>query len=199
INVAASKLARASADAFMARDAKRPRFVAGSIGPLTRSLSFSPKVDDASFRTTTFDEVKDAYAEQIRGLLDGGADILLPETVFDTLNLKACVYAIEEVFEERGARVPVMLSVTVIDKSGRTMSGQLVDAWYTSIEHARALSVGVNCSLGAAEMRPYVTELAKLHPGYVSCYPNAGLPNPLAETGFDETPDITSRLLRDMA
>jgi 5-methyltetrahydrofolate--homocysteine methyltransferase len=199
MNVASAKIARAAADAAMARDPSRPRFVAGSIGPLNKSLSFSPKVDDASFRTTTFDEVKAAYAEQVRGLLEGGVDILLPETVFDTLNLKACLYAIEEVFEERGVRVPLMLSVTIIDKSGRTMSGQLVDAWYTSIEHARPLSVGVNCSLGATEMRPYVAELAKLHPGYVSCYPNAGLPNPLSETGFDETPDITSRLLRDMA
>jgi 5-methyltetrahydrofolate--homocysteine methyltransferase len=197
MNVAAAKLARQAADKFSTKD--RPRFVAGSIGPLNRSLSFSPKVDDASFRAVTFDEVKDAYAEQVRALLEGGVDILLPETVFDTLNLKACLYAIDEVFEEVGRRIPVMLSVTIIDKSGRTMSGQLVDAWYTSIEHAKPLSVGVNCSLGATDMRPYVADLAKLHPGFVSCYPNAGLPNPLSESGFDETPEITSRLLREMA
>jgi 5-methyltetrahydrofolate--homocysteine methyltransferase len=197
INLESARIARASADAFSTKD--RPRFVAGSIGPLNRSLSFSPKVDDASYRAVTFDQVKDAYAEQVRALVEGGVDLLLPETVFDTLNLKACLFAIEEVFESLGRRVPVMLSVTIIDKSGRTMSGQLVDAWYTSIEHARPLSVGVNCSLGASEMRPYVAELAKMHPGFVSCYPNAGLPNPLSESGFDETPEITSRLLKDMA
>ena len=197
INVAAAKIARASADAFSTKE--RPRFVAGSIGPLNRSLSFSPKVDDASYRNTTYDEVKAAYADQIRGLLDGGVDVLLPETTFDTLNLKACINAIAHVFEEKKVRVPVMLSVTIIDKSGRTMSGQLVEAWYESVRHAHPMSVGVNCSLGATEMRPYVAELAKIAPEYVTCYPNAGLPNPLSDTGFDETPEITSRLLREMA
>ena len=198
LNVASAKLARAAADAVMERDGgKRPRFVAGSIGPLNRSLSFSPKVDDASFRQVTFDAVKDAYATQVRGLVDGGVDILLVETAFDTLNMKACVVAIEEVFEVRGARLPVMLSVTIVDRSGRTLSGQTVDAWYTSLAHAGALSVGVNCSLGAHEMRPYVAELSGLATEYVTCYPNAGLPNALGE--FDETPEVTAKLLRSMA
>jgi 5-methyltetrahydrofolate--homocysteine methyltransferase len=197
INVAAAKIARESADAWTAKDPKRPRFVAGSIGPMNRSLSFSPKVDDASYRPVTFDQVKDSYAEQVKGLLDGGVDILLPETAFDTLNMKAAIFAIEEVFEQRGVRVPVMLSMTVIDKSGRNLSGQLVDAWYTSIEHAKPLSVGINCSLGGKDIRPYVVELAGMAPEYVSCYPNAGLPNALG--GFDETPEITSSLLREMA
>ena len=197
LNVAAAKVARAAADKWSEKTPKKPRFVAGSIGPLNRSLSFSPKVDDASFRAVTFDEVRLAYAEQIRGLVDGGVDILLPETTFDTLNLKACIVALEEVFQEKKVRLPVMLSVTIIDKSGRTMSGQLVDAWYTSVAHAKPISVGVNCSLGAPEMRPYVAELAKIAPEYVTCYPNAGLPNALGE--FDETPDVTSRYLRDFA
>ena len=197
MNLQSAKIARASADAWKAKDPSRLRLVAGSIGPLNRTLSFSPKVDDASFRSVTFDEVKDAYAEQVRGLIDGGVDILLPETVFDTLNLKACLVAIDEIFEERKLRLPLMLSVTIIDKSGRTMSGQLVEAWYQSVAHSRPVSVGLNCSLGATEMRPYVAELAKIAPDYVSCYPNAGLPNPLGE--FDETPPITARLLRELA
>ena len=197
MNLASAKIARASADAFLEKDPKRTRLVAGSIGPLNRSLSFSPKVDDASFRTTTFDAVKEAYTEQIRGLIDGGVDVLLPETTFDTLNLKACIVALEEVFEEKKRRLPVMLSVTIIDKSGRTMSGQLVDAWYESIHHIKPVSVGVNCSLGANEMRPYVEELPKLAPEYITCYPNAGLPNALGD--FDETPEITARLLRELA
>ncbi len=197
MNVASARIAKEAAKAALEKDPNRVALVAGSIGPLNRSLSFSPKVDDASYRAVTFDEVKAAYAEQIRGLMDGGVDILLPETTFDTLNLKACIVAMEEVFEEKGRRLPVMLSVTIIDKSGRTMSGQLVEAWYESIAHARPISVGVNCSLGAAEMRPYVAALAARAPEYVTCYPNAGLPNALGE--FDETPEITSRLLRELA
>ncbi|MBX3188709.1 MAG: methionine synthase [Labilithrix sp.] len=195
MNVAAARIARASADAFSTKE--KPRFVAGAVGPLNRTLSFSPKVDDASFRTVTFDQVRDAYADQIRGLLDGGVDLLLVETVFDTLNAKAALVAIEDVFREKGRRVPVMTSVTIIDKSGRTLSGQLVDAWFTSIEHAQPLSIGVNCSLGANEIRPYVSELASISSSYVSCYPNAGLPNALGE--FDETPPITAGLLREFA
>jgi 5-methyltetrahydrofolate--homocysteine methyltransferase len=197
MNLASAKIARASADAVRDRDPKRVAIVAGSIGPLNRSLSFSPKVDDASYRAATFDEVKNAYAEQVRGLVDGGVDVLLPETTFDTLNLKACIVAMEEVFAEKKRRLPVMLSVTIIDKSGRTMSGQLVDAWYESVRHIQPVSVGVNCSLGAVEMRPYVAELAKRAPEYVTCYPNAGLPNALGE--FDETPAITARLLHELA
>ncbi len=197
MNRASAEIARKSADAFMEKDEARPRFVAGALGPLNRSLSFSPKVDDASFRAVTFDEVKDAYADQVRGLVDGGVDVLLAETVFDTLNLKAAIVAIEEVFESKGVRLPVMLSVTIVDKSGRTLSGQMIDAWYTSIAHARPLSVGVNCSLGAREIRPYVAELADLAPELVTCYPNAGLPNALGE--FDETPEVTANLLREFA
>ncbi len=197
MNVASARIAREAANAALEKDPKRLALVAGSIGPLNRSLSFSPKVDDASYRAATFDEVKDAYAEQIRGLIDGGVDILLPETTFDTLNLKACIYALEEIFEEKNRRVPVMLSVTIIDKSGRTMSGQLVDAWYESVAHVRPVTVGVNCSLGAIEMRPYVAELAKRATEYITCYPNAGLPNALGE--FDETPEITAKLLRELA
>ena len=197
INVAAARVAGEARDIWTDRDPKIPRFVAGSIGPLAKSLSFSPKVDDASFRTVTFDEVKETYKEQIRGLLDGGVDLLLPETAFDTLNMKAAIVAIDEVFAEGGRKVPVMLSLTIVDKSGRNLSGQLTDAWYTSIQHAHPLSVGINCSLGGNDIRPYIAELAGLASELVSCYPNAGLPNPLGE--FDETPEITARLLRSMA
>ncbi len=197
MNVAAAKVACEARDTFLERNPSIPRFVAGAVGPLSKSLSFSPKVDDASFRTVTFDQVKLAYKEQVRGLLAGGVDILLPETAFDTLNMKAAIVAIEEVFDEGGRIVPVMLSVTVVDKSGRNLSGQLVDAWYTSIQHARPLSVGINCSLGGNEIRQYVEEIGGLSPEYVSCYPNAGLPNALGE--FDETPEITAALLRSMA
>ncbi len=197
MNVAAAKVACEARDIWTAKDPRTPRFVAGAVGPLSKSLSFSPKVDDASFRTVTFDQVKDAYKEQVRGLLDGGVDILLPETAFDTLNMKAAIVAIDEVFAEGGRKVPVMLSLTIVDKSGRNLSGQLTDAWYTSIEHAHPLSVGINCSLGGNDIRPYVAELAGLATELVSCYPNAGLPNPLGE--FDETPGITARLLRSMA
>ncbi|MDB4943589.1 MAG: methionine synthase [Labilithrix sp.] len=197
MNLAAAKVAGEARDTYLARDPKNPRFVAGSIGPMAKSLSFSPKVDDASYRSVTFDQVKDAYKEQVRGLLDGGVDILLPETAFDTLNMKAAIVAIDEVFEAGARKVPVMLSLTIVDKSGRNLSGQLTDAWYTSIQHARPLSVGINCSLGGNDIRPYVAELAAVARELVSCFPNAGLPNALGE--FDETPDITARLLRSMA
>ncbi|CAN5924572.1 methionine synthase [soil metagenome] len=197
INVAAAKVAGEARDTWMSRDPRTPRFVAGSIGPLAKSLSFSPKVDDASYRTVTFDEVKETYKEQVRGLLDGGVDILLPETAFDTLNMKAAIVAIDEVFAEGGRKVPVMLSLTIVDTSGRNLSGQLTDAWYTSIQHAHPLSVGINCSLGGNDIRPYIAELSGIATELVSCYPNAGLPNPLGE--FDETPEITARLLRSMA
>jgi 5-methyltetrahydrofolate--homocysteine methyltransferase len=197
INVAAARIARAAADKFSDRTPKQPRFVAGSIGPLNRTLSLSPKVEDASFRAVTFDQVRDAYAEQIRGLCEGGVDLLLAETVFDTLNLKACIVAIEETFAKLGRRLPVMLSVTITDKSGRTLSGQLIDAFWTSVAHAKPLTVGVNCALGAVEMRPYIAELAKLAPAFVSCYPNAGLPNAFGE--YDEKPETTGALLGELA
>ncbi len=196
MNVAAARIARAAADAATQNTGRR-RFVAGAIGPTNRTLSISPEVNDPSFRAVTFDEVRAAYAEQVRGLLDGGVDVLLAETVFDTLNLKACLFAIDEAFAERKTRVPVMLSVTITDKSGRTLSGQTIDAWWVSVTHARPFAVGINCALGAAEMRPYLAELAAIADCYVSSYPNAGLPNAFGE--YDETPEMTAGLLREFA
>ncbi|HEY2749572.1 MAG TPA: methionine synthase [Polyangia bacterium] len=196
MNLASAQIARASADASTAKSGRR-RFVAGAIGPTNRTLSISPQVNDPSFRAVTFDEVRASYVEQVRALLDGGVDVLLAETVFDTLNLKACLFAIDEVFVERKTRVPVMLSVTITDKSGRTLSGQTIDAWWVSVTHARPFSVGINCALGAAEMRSYLAELAAIADCYVSCYPNAGLPNAFGE--YDETPAMTAKLLRGFA
>jgi 5-methyltetrahydrofolate--homocysteine methyltransferase len=190
MNVAAARLARERADRFSTPD--RPRFVAGSIGPTNRMLSMSPRVNEPAFRSVSFAEVQASYAEQIRGLLDGGCDLLLAETVFDTLNLKACLVAMDQVFTERGRRWPVMLSVTITDKSGRTLSGQTIDAFWASVAHIRPLSVGVNCALGAREMRPYVAELAALAGCLTSCHPNAGLPNAMSE--YDELPATTAGL-----
>src|SRR5579885_2367981 len=182
------------AGARIAREAAGPdRFVAGSVGPLNVTLSLSPRVDDPSFRTHTFDQVVDAYAEQIRGLAAGGVDLLLIETIFDPLNAKAAIAAARETAPE----LPLWISVTIVDLSGRTLTGQTMEAFWTSIEHARPLIAGVNCSLGAREMRPYVAELARIAPCLVSCHPNAGLPN--AFGGYDETPDVTSSLLREFA
>jgi 5-methyltetrahydrofolate--homocysteine methyltransferase len=197
LNVAAARLAREAAAAWTARTPDRPRFVAGAIGPTNRTLSLSPDVNDPAFRAVTFDQIRDAYAEQVQGLLDGGVDVLLVETIFDTLNAKAALVAVEEVFEARGVRLPVMISVTITDRSGRTLSGQTIDAFHTSIAHAKPLAVGINCALGAREMRPYLAELAALTPSYVSCYPNAGLPN--AFGAYDEQPDETGALLREFA
>jgi 5-methyltetrahydrofolate--homocysteine methyltransferase len=200
INEAGARVAREACDEAERRDG-RPRFVAGAIGPTNRTLSISPKVNDPSFRAVSFDEVRLAYREQVEGLLDGGADLLLCETVFDTLNLKAALVAIEEVYQERGiagdARLPLMISVTITDKSGRTLSGQTVEAFWTSIAHARPLSVGINCALGATEMRPFLRELAGVADTRVSCYPNAGLPNAFGE--YDEEPAQTAAILRDFA
>lgn len=187
INVEAARLARRVADEYSDRTPDKPRFVAGAIGPLNRTLSLSPDVNDPGYRAVTFDEVRETYAEQIRGLIDGGADLLLAETVFDTLNLKACLVALEDVFAEKGKRLPVMISVTIVDASGRTLSGQTLEAFWTSVRHARPLSVGINCSLGAESMRPYIAELSRIAPILTSAYPNAGLPN--AFGGYDETPD----------
>jgi 5-methyltetrahydrofolate--homocysteine methyltransferase len=192
INLAAARIAR------QACEGREDRFVAGAIGPTNRTLSVSPDVNNPAFRSVSFDQVRDAYAEQVRGLLDGGADLLLVETIFDTLNAKAAIAAIDEVFEERGgARVPLMISVTITDKSGRTLSGQTVDAFWISIRHARPLSVGLNCALAAREMRPFLAELARIADVPVHCYPNAGLPN--AFGGYDETPETTAALLREFA
>ncbi len=195
INVACAQLARRAADAYSTPD--RPRFVAGAMGPTNRTASLSPDVNNPAFRSVSFDELVDAYHEQARGLIDGGVDILLPETTFDTLNLKACVFAIEKLFAERNIRLPLMLSVTITDASGRTLSGQTVEAFWNSLSHANALSVGINCALGAKEMRPHIEELARIAPIYITCYPNAGLPNALG--AYDQTPSIMAELLRDFA
>jgi 5-methyltetrahydrofolate--homocysteine methyltransferase len=197
LNVAAARLARRAADAWTARTPDRPRFVAGAIGPMNKTLSLSPDVNDPSFRAVSFAEVRDAYAEQVRGLLDGGVDVLLVETIFDTLNAKAALLAIDTVQRERGTALPVLISVTITDKSGRTLSGQTIGAFWTSVAHARPLAVGINCALGAEEMRPYVEELAAIADTFVSCYPNAGLPN--AFGGYDQTPAAMARLLREFA
>ena len=197
MNVAAARIAREAVDKFT--DTAKPRYVAGALGPTPRTASISPDVNDPGARNVTFDELVAAYGEQARGLLDGGADLLLIETIFDTLNAKAAIFAVEAEFERRGQRVPVMISGTVTDASGRILSGQTVEAFWHSVRHARPLTVGLNCALGAALMRPYIEELARIADTFVSVYPNAGLPNPMSDTGFDETPDITSNLLREFA
>jgi 5-methyltetrahydrofolate--homocysteine methyltransferase len=197
LNVAGARLARAAADAWTARTPDKPRFVAGSIGPMNKTLSISPDVNNPAFRAAAFDEVSAAFKDQVRGLIDGGVDLLLLETIFDTLNAKAGIVAIEEVFEEKGVRLPLMISVTITDRSGRTLSGQTVDAFWVSVAHARPFSVGINCALGARDMRPYVAELARLADCYISCYPNAGLPNAFGE--YDEQPQDTGGYLKDFA
>jgi 5-methyltetrahydrofolate--homocysteine methyltransferase len=197
LNAEAARIARRACDAWTARTPERPRFVAGSVGPTNRTLSLSPRVDEPAFRAISFDELRAAYAEQIRGLVDGGVDVVLVETVFDTLNGKAALLAARDVLDERGVDLPIMVSVTVVDRSGRNLSGQTVDAFWTSVAHAEPWAVGVNCSLGAKEMRPYVAELARAAGTLVSCHPNAGLPN--AFGGYDETPETTSSLLGSFA
>ena len=198
MNVAAARLARQACDRHASAD--KPRFVAGAIGPTPRTASISPDVNDPAARNVTFDELRDAYAEQAEGLLEGGADLFLIETIFDPLNAKAAIFALDELMERNGERVPVIVSGTVTDASGRILSGQTVGAFWHSVRHARPLAIGLNCALGAALMRPYIEELAKIAGDtYVSCYPNAGLPNPMSDTGFDETPEITASLLEDFA
>ncbi|MBA2661875.1 MAG: methionine synthase [Bradymonadaceae bacterium] len=197
LNVEAARVARRAADKMIARDASRPRFVAGAIGPTNRTLSMSPDVNRPGYRAIGFDELKIAYIEQIRGLIDGGVDVLLAETVFDTLNLKACILAFEEVFEQRGQRLPIMLSVTITDNSGRTLSGQTIEAFWVSVAHACPLSVGINCALGGSEMRPYMEELSALADVFSSCYPNAGLPNAFGE--YDQTPKMMAKILEEFA
>jgi 5-methyltetrahydrofolate--homocysteine methyltransferase len=199
LNKSGAQIARGVADEFMTKNPGRHCFVAGSLGPTNKTLSISPDVNNPSFRAVTFQEMVDSYYEQVSGLVDGGVDILLPETVFDTLNLKAAIFAIEKFFDERNVRMPVMLSVTITDASGRTLSGQTVEAFWYSVMHAKPLSVGINCALGAKEMRPYIEELSKIAECYISCYPNAGLPNPLSDTGYDETPSVTSSFLEEFA
>ena len=198
MNVAAARLAREAADAHATPD--HPRFVAGALGPTPRTASISPDVNDAGARNVSFDELRDAYREQAEGLLEGGCDLFLVETIFDTLNAKAAIFALDELMETTGERLPVVISGTVTDASGRILSGQTVGAFWNSVRHARPLAVGLNCALGAAVMRPYIEELSKVAPDtYVSCYPNAGLPNPMSETGFDETPAVTGSLMEEFA
>ena len=195
LNVASAKLAREAADEAMSKDPTKPRFVAGAIGPTNRTASLSPDVNDPSLRNVTFDALVEAYYQQIVGLVEGGVDILMPETTFDTLNLKAAIFAIENYFETSGNRLPVILSITITDASGRTLSGQTTEACWNSIAHSKPLGVGLNCALGADAMRPYLQALSKNADCFVHCYPNAGLPNPLAPTGYDEKPEDTASSL----
>src|SRR5437899_3972559 len=201
LNLEGAKLAKQACEAWTARTPDRPRFAAGSIGPTNRTLSISPQVNDPSFRAITFDALKDAYKDQVRGLIDGGCDVLLLETIFDTLNAKAAIVAIEEVYDERRTpddeRLPLMISVTVTDLSGRTLSGQTIDAFWAAIRHARPFSVGTNCALGARDMRPYLADLSRIADCYVTCYPNAGLPNAFGQ--YDELPKDTAGYLHEFA
>src|SRR5947199_2668966 len=187
MNLAAAKIARGATDRVAGQTGIR-RFVAGSMGPLPVAASMSPDVNDSAFRAVSFDQLKQTYFDQAKALVEGGVDLLLVETVFDTLNAKAALSAISEVFERDGEKLPLMISGTVTDRSGRTLSGQTVEAFLISIAHAEPLIVGLNCSLGPDEMEPYVEELARISPYFMSAYPNAGLPDPLSETGFPETP-----------
>ena len=197
INLAAAKIAREVADAWTLKTPDKPRFVAGAIGPTSKTLSLSERVDEPAFRSITFESLKAAYKEQTIALLEGGVDLLLVETIFDTLNAKAAISAVDEACSDFGRRPPLMLSVAITDASGRTLSGQTVDAFWNSVSHAQPMSVGVNCSLGAKDMRPYVAELSRIAPCYVSSYPNAGLPNAFGE--YDEAPETTGKLLAEFA
>ena len=199
LNFAGAKLARGVCDEFEAKIPSKPRFVAGVLGPTTRTASISPDVNDPGFRNINFDELVTGYTEAIRGLLDGGADILMVETIFDTLNAKAALFAIEQYFEQHKVRVPIMISGTITDASGRTLSGQTTEAFWNSLSHAKPLSIGLNCALGGDLMRPYVEELSRVASCYVSAHPNAGLPNPLSETGYDETPEYTAKVIKEFA
>ncbi|MGI9554189.1 MAG: methionine synthase, partial [Thermodesulfobacteriota bacterium] len=197
LNIESAKIAKEAAKEIMDKYPGRQCFVAGAIGPTNKTASMSPDVNNPAYRAVTFQELVDAYYEQVEALVEGGVDILLPETTFDTLNLKAAIFAIEEFFESYGKRLPVMLSVTITDQSGRTLSGQTISAFWNSVKHAKPLSVGINCALGAEDMRPYLEELSNIADCFISCYPNAGLPNPLSETGYDQTPEITGGLLKE--
>ncbi|WP_374568457.1 homocysteine S-methyltransferase family protein [Ideonella sp.] len=198
MNVAAARIARAAADKYSTPD--QPRFVAGALGPTPRTASISPDVNDPGARNVTFDQLRASYREQAEGLLEGGVDLFLVETIFDTLNAKAAIFALDELMEETGQRLPVIISGTVTDASGRILSGQTVGAFWHSVRHARPLAIGLNCALGAALMRPYIEELSRLADDtFISCYPNAGLPNPMSDTGFDETPEVTGGLMEEFA
>jgi 5-methyltetrahydrofolate--homocysteine methyltransferase len=198
MNTASAKCAKNAADKYTAQNPSKPRFVAGAIGPLNKTLSLSPDVNNPGYRAVTFDEVVTAYTEQIKGLVDGGVDLLLVETIFDTLNAKAAIYAIKNYFRKEGKpELPIMISGTITDASGRTLSGQTLEAFYTSVAHANPLSVGLNCALGAQEMRPHVEELSGIATCYTSAYPNAGLPNAFGE--YDEQPHETAHIIEEWA
>ncbi len=197
LNKAGAQVARACCDAVEAKTPDKPRFVIGVLGPTSRTASISPDVNDPGFRNTSFDELRGTYREAIDGLIDGGADCLMVETIFDTLNAKAALFAIEEAFDARGARLPVMISGTITDASGRTLSGQTAEAFYTSMSHSRPLSIGLNCALGARDLREHVETLATVADGYVSAHPNAGLPNAFGE--YDETPEEMAATLKEFA
>ncbi len=198
LNVAAATCARKAADESTAANPSKPRFVAGAIGPLNKTLSLSPDVNNPGFRAVTFDEVAQAYTEQINGLVEGGVDLLLIETIFDTLNAKAAIYAVKNYFKEKGiAELPIMISGTITDASGRTLSGQTLEAFYISVMHANPLSIGLNCALGAKEMRPHIEELSSLASCFTSAYPNAGLPNAFGE--YDEQPHETAHIIEEWA
>ncbi|MBT2323553.1 homocysteine S-methyltransferase family protein [Variovorax paradoxus] len=198
MNLESARIARAACDKFSTPD--KPRFVAGALGPTPKTASISPDVNDPGARNVSFEELRASYYEQVEALVEGGADVLLVETIFDTLNAKAALFAVDEYFETSGERLPLIISGTVTDASGRILSGQTVTAFWHSVRHARPLAIGLNCALGAALMRPYIQELARVADDtFISCYPNAGLPNPMSETGFDETPEVTSRLLHEFA
>jgi len=198
LNVASAKCARIAADEYTAKDPAKPRFVAGAIGPLNKTLSLSPDVNNPGYRAVTFDEVAAAYTEQIKGLIDGGVDVLLIETIFDTLNAKAAIYAAKKFFRQNNlTELPIMISGTITDASGRTLSGQTLEAFYTSVMHANPLSVGLNCALGAKEMRSHIEELSQIAGCYVSAYPNAGLPNAFGE--YDEQPHETAHIIEEWA
>jgi 5-methyltetrahydrofolate--homocysteine methyltransferase len=189
-NVAGARLARQAADAMTERTPDKSRLVAGAIGPTNRTASISPDVGDPGFRNTSFDELAAAYREAAEGLIEGGCDLILIETVFDTLNAKAALYAVDELFEQQGVRLPVMVSGTITDLSGRNLSGQTAEALWNSVRHARPLTIGLNCALGATEMRPHIAELSRVADTYICAYPNAGLPNEFGE--YDETPEMTA-------
>ena len=199
LNMEAARLARSAADVYEAKDPARPRFVAGTLGPTNRTASISPDVNDPGFRNTSFDLLVETYTEAVRGLIDGGSDLLMVETIFDTLNAKAALFAIDQYFEANGVKLPIMISGTITDASGRTLSGQTPEAFWNSVRHARPLTIGLNCALGAQMMRPHIEEISQIADTFVCAYPNAGLPNPLAPTGYDELPDQTAEYMLDFA
>jgi len=195
LNVASAKIAKKATEYYTKLNPAKPRFVAGAIGPTTKTASLSPDVNDPGFRAISFDQLVDNYYEQTRGLMDGGVDIILIETVFDTLNCKAALFAVDKLFEERGKKLPIMVSGTITDASGRTLSGQTVEAFWISISHIDLFSVGLNCALGAKELRPHLEDLANIADVNVSAYPNAGLPNEFGE--YDQSPEEMQEYIRD--